>query len=233
MRAVRANDGKGRLGINRPRLLAVAAAALVILSPGCGSGNSSSSSNSNTLTAAQAQALSQQVVQAVTAALEGAFGVTQPPAIQARPSLSRVIGGVHADQSSGCTPTSTGPSCNFPLSYSGPCSAGGTISVSGDIEGTLNSSESGSISTQVTITPTNCVASNLTFNGDPNISIAGQIGFSNAEPTFPISLTENGGVSYGPNPAGSCQVNVTYTISSLSSCTVTGTVCGQSVSGGC
>jgi hypothetical protein len=48
-----------------------------------------------------------------------------------------------------------------------------------------------------------------------------------------VSLTEEGGISYGPNPSGSCSLNTTYTINSVSSCTITGTVCGQSVSGTC
>jgi hypothetical protein len=50
---------------------------------------------------------------------------------------------------------------------------------------------------------------------------------------FPLTLSEAGGISYGPHPSGSCQLNVTYTINSLSSCTASGTVCGQSVSGNC
>jgi hypothetical protein len=232
MRPARTNSGKERrLKVNPRRPLVVVAAILVILCGGCGS--SSSSSSSNTMSAAQAQAVSQQVVQAVVAALSNAFGVSPSAARDARPSLSTVVGGIQPDQSSGCTPTATGQSCNFPLSYSGPCSGGGTISVSGDIDGTLNSSGSGSIDSQITITPANCSVSNLTFNGDPNISIGGQIGFTDAGPVLPITLMEGGGISYGPHPSGSCQLSVTYTINSLTSCTVTGMVCGQSVNGSC
>ena len=68
------------------------------------------------------------------------------------------------------TSSDNGPSCNIPLSYTGPCSDGGTISVSGDVSGTLDKSGDGSFSTQITITPTNCAVSGTTFNGDPDIT---------------------------------------------------------------
>jgi hypothetical protein len=73
----------------------------------------------------------------------------------------------------------------------------------------------------------------VTFTGNPDITIAGNINFTSAGPMFPVSLMEGGGISYGPNPSGTCSLNVTYTINSVSSCTVTGMVCGQSVSGTC
>lgn len=205
--------------------LALVAITLAMVSAGCGSGMS------HTLSPAQAQAVSQQMVQAVVPAVENAIsqsGTLNPP-----PSLSRGIGELHSDQSSGCTPSGTGENCNFPLSASEPCSEGGTIAVTGDIQGTLSNSGSGSFSSQITLTPTNCKVSNVTFNGDPNISIDGQISFTQTGPTFPIALTESGGISFGPNPSGSCQVNVTYMINSLSSCTVSGMICGRSVNGSC
>jgi hypothetical protein len=215
---------------NRIRSLAVVAAILAIVGSGCG-GSSSSSSN-NSMSAAQAQAVSGQVVQAVTAAFTSALGGT-PAANDARPSLSTVMADAHPDtSSSGCTPTSTGQSCNLPLSYTGPCSGGGTISVSGDISGTLDNSGDGTFGTQMTITPSNCSVSGTTFNGNPDITIAGQIGFTNSNFVYPITFMEGGGISYGPNPSGSCSVNVTYSITA-SSCSVTGTVCGQSVNGSC
>ncbi|MGA9689307.1 MAG: hypothetical protein WBQ81_21305, partial [Candidatus Sulfotelmatobacter sp.] len=76
--------------------------------------------------------------------------------------------------------------------------------------------------------------SNLIINGDPSIDLSGQINFTaNLNPAFPVVFTETGGISYGPNPSGSCQLNATYTINSSLACTVTGTVCGQSVTGSC
>jgi hypothetical protein len=61
--------------------------------------------------------------------------------------------------------------------------------------------------------------------------------FTNNVPSYPITLTEAGGISYGPNPSGSCIVNVTISIGNalnpVTSCTITGTICGQSVNGSC
>lgn len=196
---------------------------------GCGG-----SSQSNTLSAAQAQAIAQQVVAALAQAIAtAASGNPNPPMSESHRHLTTALSGLRPDTSSGCTTTSMGQTCNFPFSSSSPCPSGGSISVSGAIDGTLTTSGSGSLSTQLTVTPTNCATPTVTFNGDPNITVDGQIGFSNASPTFPVTLTEGGGISYGPNPSGSCQLSVKYSINSLTSCTVTGTVCGQSVNGSC
>jgi len=206
----------------------LAVVAVLLISAGCGS-----STHANTLSAAQAQAVSQQVAQAAAQAVANALHLPLPAAEQPPVRMSEALGGFRPDQSLNCISTPTGQTCNFPISSSGACAKGGTIAVAGDIQGTLNNSGSGSLATQVTITPANCSVSNLTFNGDPNISIAGQINFTSMGPTFPITLMEGGGISYGPDPSGTCQLNVTYSINSQSSCTVTGTVCGQAVSGSC
>jgi len=209
------------------RFVSVAALVMATICSSCGGG---SNSMNNNLSAAQAQAVSQQVVAAVTTALGNSLGVSLP-SDKPRPSLGAIL--AHPDASSGCTSNSNGESCNFPLSYAGACSGGGTISVAGDVSGSLNNSGSGSIDAQITVTPASCSVSGTTFNGDPNVSITGQLAFTNSGPTFPMTFSEGGGISYGPNPSGSCQLNVTYSINSISSCTVTGTVCGQSVSGAC
>lgn len=214
--------------------LIVVAAMLSILSVGCGSSNSTNSNMSQ----AQAQAVAQQVSQAIVQALGTAVPATASPATSdARPSLSTVVSDLHPDALPGCTSTSSGENCNIPISLMNyPCSGsqGGTISVTGDVDGTLTNTGSGSLSAQLAITPANCSVSNLILNGDPSINVGGQINFTNDEtPVFPVTFTETGGISYGPNPSGSCQVNATYTINSSLSCTVSGTVCGQSVSGSC
>jgi|ERR1700723_1297595 hypothetical protein len=214
--------------------LIVAATLLSVLCVGCGSSNSTNGNMSQ----AQAQAVAQQFSQAIAQALSGAVPATaHPAASDTRPSLSTVVSDIHPDALPGCTSTSNGENCNIPISLMNyPCSGpqGGTISVAGDVDGTLTNTGSGSLSAQLAIAPANCSVSNLILNGDPSINVAGQINFTNNEtPVFPVTFTETGGISYGPNPSGSCQVNATYTINSSLSCTVSGTVCGQSVSGSC
>jgi hypothetical protein len=213
------------------RLLAVAVVGLVIMAVGCGGG--SMSSTTGPMSAAQAQAVSGQVVQALSAALGNAFnGVS----LDEKPrNLAAALANVHPETSSSndCTSSGSGTTCNVPISYSGPCSAGGTIGISGDISGSLNNSGTGDFSTQIMVTPTNCVVAGTTFNGDPSITIGGQISLADSNISYPVNFTETGGISYGPNPSGSCTVNVKYSFSSTSACTVTGTVCGQSVNGTC
>jgi hypothetical protein len=216
--------------------LTVVAAVLSIICEGCGSSSSSAGMSNNSMSQVQAQAVANQVSQAMALALEGASAFTAP-ATSAPPSLPAAVRSVRPDATSGCTPIANGENCDWPISLMNtPCGGaqGGTISVTGDIDGTLNNSGAGSLSGQFTITPANCSVSNLIVNGDPSISVAGQINFTDNEtPTFPIIFTETGGISYGPTPSGSCQVNTKYTITSLTSCTISGTVCGQSVSGNC
>ena len=219
---------------NESFCLTVVAAMLSILCSGCGGGGSSMSSS---MSQAQAQAVSAQVSQAITQALGNAVPSSAPVTRGSRPSLSTAVRDLRPDTLTGCTSTPTGESCNIPISLTNyPCSGpqGGTISVTGDVDGTLNNAGSGSVNAQLAITPANCSVSNLIINGDPSITVAGQVNFTDNEtPVFPVTFTETGGISYGPNPSGSCQVNATYTISSSLSCTVSGMVCGQSVSGSC
>jgi len=211
-------------------LFLIAVAVMVpILCGGCGSGSSSS----NSMSQAQAQAVTEQLSQAVAQALDSAFASNPATVRDVRPSLSTVLREIRPDQSSGCAPSGTGENCNWPISYDGTCPQGGTIAVTGDIDTTLNGSGGGSVNSQITVTPANCSVSNLVINGDPNIDVGLQMSFTNSTPVFPITLTETGGISYGPNPSGSCQFNVTYSITSKTSCTITGKACGQSVNGSC
>jgi len=216
--------------VRRERSTALCGAALVValgvVCTGCGG-----SSMSHTMTQAQAQAVEQQIGSAVVVAMQSAAGGL-PVANSERHSLAAAVKDLQQAQSTDCTTTSTSETCNIPVSSSAPCPGGGTIAVSGNFDFTLNNG-SGSDSTTLTITPTNCSVDNLTINGNPNVMLATQLNFQNSTIVFPVTFAESGGITFGPNPSGSCSINVTATVNSLSSCTITGTVCGQSVSGNC
>lgn len=202
--------------------------SISLLTAGCGS----SSKSSQTLSPAQAQAISNEVVTALQGALTSVSGGL-PAARAERRSLATALHDANPAQSSDCTTNSNGTACNIPIAYSGSCPGGGTIGVAGDLIFTLDNSGNGSDAAAITVTPANCSVSNLTLNGDPAVVVATQFKIANDQLQFPMTFTETGGISYGPNPAGSCLVNVSLTISSQTSCTVSGSLCGQSVNGSC
>jgi hypothetical protein len=202
----------------------------VVFSPACGGGNS----GSQNMSASQAQAVSQEFSSAVEAAVQASITGAQ----RNRQGLGAILNEAvkreaSPEDSSGCVTSDSGTTCNYPVSYSGTCPQGGTISVNGGFDFTLNNSGDGSDSTSLTITPTSCVVSNLTINGNPSVEFATNITFQNDNLAYPLTFNETGGISYGPNPSGSCSVDATLTITSASSCTISGTICGQTLSGSC
>ena len=199
---------------------------LLILGMGCGG-----SSPSPKLSPEQAQAVSQEVDAALQSALTAAFS-SGLPASRHR-SLAAVVRNVTPAQSSDCTVNPNGETCNIPVTYSGACPGGGTIGVAGDFAFSLDNSGDGSDSSTLTITPSNCSVSNITINGDPSIGMTMQMNIANDAPAYPITFTESGGISFGPNPSGSCTMNATMTITSATSCTISGNLCGQKLSGSC
>jgi hypothetical protein len=215
-----------RLFISEKSFCVTLVALLSLLCCSCGS-------NNNSVSNAQAQAISQELVTAMQSALTGQFYGGGSGGAHA--SLSRIIREARPEGESGCTqnpPIPNGETCNFPISYTGTCPAGGTISVSGDFNVTLNNSGTGSDSSTLTIIPTNCGVSDLTINGDPSVTFATTIGYTNGVFDFPVTMNESGGISYGPHPSGSCTVNVSLTVQQ-NSCSVSGSVCGHAVNGDC
>lgn len=202
-------------------------AGLILLCAACGSSN-----NNSSISNAQAQAISQEFVAAVQAAMTSSFAGAAASSSSAHESLSKTIREARPETSWSCVGSLDGESCNFPVAYTGPCPSGGTIGVSGDFTVNLNSFGDGSSSDSLTLTASNCVVSNLTINGDPNIALSTTLSFTNNALDFPVTMTEKGGVSYGPHPSGSCIVNVSLTLEQTS-CSVSGSVCGHSVSGSC
>jgi hypothetical protein len=211
--------------------IACALTALILvslLSITCGG-----SSHSNSLSQAQAQAVSTELFGALNAAIVA--GVSPVDASRAgRPtSLGEIVERAQAGPASGCTVTNNGESCNIPISYQGPCPNGGTIGVSGDFIYTLDSSGNGSDSSTLTVTPSACAVNGVTFNGDPSVTFATAFQVKNNALAFPLTFSGVGGISFGPNPSGSCSINVKATASSATSCTVSGSICGRPVSGSC
>jgi len=218
--------------LDSQRFFSISAIALLIIvalvSLSCGG----SSSTPTGFSSAQAQAISQELSIATSSAL--AAGLAQPGGSASRPpSLARILQSIPQTQSSGCTFSDNGESCDIPITYTGNCPAGGTITVTGDLIYTLDNSGNGSDSSSLVLTPTNCSVSNITVNGDPNVAVTSNLSFQDFALSYPTTFSETGGISYGPNPSGSCSLSVKFTATSATSCTITGSICGQSVSGSC
>lgn len=200
--------------------------AIAIILVACGG------SSTPKISPAQAQAISSELFTALGSALVAGLtpvsGATRAPH-----SLAEAIPSRPALQSSDCTITSTGQSCNIPISFQGNCPQGGTIAVSGDFMFTLDNSGNGSDSSTLTVTPSNCAVSNITFNGNPSVTVSTAFTMQNNALAYPLTFSEKGGITFGPKPSGSCSINVTMTVTSPTSCTATGSVCGNSVSGSC
>jgi len=207
----------------------IAVAILAVMGASCGGG-----SQNNEMSQAQAQAVSQELVTAVEQALTAEFSTagagSSPAQSSAKPGIAKGL----ADRIQPDGPVSclTGSTINCTINGTATCPQGGSVSVSGSITGTLNNG-SGSVDTSLTATPAGCVVDNLTINGDPNIAFTTDFNVTDDNLDFPVTATTDGGISFGPNPSGSCTLNVTVTINSFSNCSVSGKVCGQSVSGSC
>jgi|SRR5579871_3643700 len=204
--------------------IAILSIALVML--GCGS----NSSSPKALTQAQAQSIATAVSNGMGQAVTGAFGVAslKPGAntvhnLEASPNVSTPV----------CLPSPSGEVCNWPIASTYTCPGGGSMALSGSITGILNTGGTGSAQAQIAATPASCSVDGIVLNGNPQVNLAAQINIMGDNPVWPLTGTETGGVTYGPNPSGSCTLNLTFTVNSSVACTVSGTACGHSVSGSC
>jgi hypothetical protein len=179
-------------------------AGLTLVFAACGEDTTGVNSG-DLLEADEAFAVFSELQTAVAAALGG---VTAPPAVLPAGIMAVPI------------PESTGN-----------CPAGGTVTVSGNADDNLDQNGLGTITFTLREEINDCGvvhnAVTFTMNGAPRITIDGEVTIG---PEFAISGSYNmgGGFSYTSSDgrSGSCALNVGIDFTNL---TVTGTVCGQSV----
>jgi len=209
--------------------IACATRALILLSlfsiP-CGG-----SSHNDTISQAQAEAISTELFGAMNSAMVAGLGPADLSKAERPASLGPDIERAHA--ASDCAVTNHGKSCNIPVSNPGPCPNGGTISVNGDFIYTLDNSGNGKDSSTLTLTPSACVVDNLALNRNPNVTFAMSFPLQNDALTYPLPFSGLGGISFGPNPSGSCSIKMRTRLTSATSCSVSGSICGRSVNGSC
>lgn len=118
-------------------------------------------------------------------------------------------------------------STTITLDETEPCPAGGTLRVTGSIS--VNSS-TGQATADIRQTHAACKATSetgrvWTFNGNPNLRLQ----MNSSTTGFTGSMT--GGFTYSSNGAsGSCTANITFNANAQGIGSVSGTMCGQSVS---
>lgn len=216
--------------IPTPTMFASIASVLgvVLLLVGCGNGNSSSPNSS--LTPAQAQQVAAGVSDGLAQALAGGLNSSSTHDRQTARAM-RKDESVPNVSGPSCYSSSSGEVCNWPISESFTCPGGGALSVSGDVSASMDNNGNGSVQAQIAEIPSGCSIDGIVINGNPQITVNGSLGISNWSPVWPLTLTETGGVTFGPNPAGACQFDLSVSVNADSSFTVSGMACGQQVSG--
>lgn len=128
---------------------------------------------------------------------------------------------------------------NQSVDYRYTCSVSGAINVLGNLSGSINDDTgSGVLLIGVTETLSSCRHSTTSggwfeLNGDPYLSLAGTFSFLNWAPATQQTITIGGGFrwAFDTGQSGSCQLQLTILMNSaVGSGTVSGTVCGHSVS---
>lgn len=189
-----------------PSCVVLLAVCILILSASCGGGSSSSS---RPLSAAQVQAITTEMQAGFSTAMQSMNGTACP-------------GG--------------GPANQFCFQTTVYCPAGGTIAVDGQFTMNLDANNTGQVIPTMTLTPSNCAVrtSNLVVNGDPNLKFTATMNVLNTQVTD-FTATQIGGISYGPDPQGNCDSNltITATVTPTQTCRVRGTACGQPVDYSC
>ncbi len=230
---------------NRNMYLCLMAAAAVLLIPCGGCGSSSSNPNPDNLTQTQASQLGAETFDDAFSALDYALesagqvedvaGQVPAPLNLGRKSNLLAVLPKNKHISSALSPegvSCTGPSCTI-TSVVYDCAYGGTITVNGSESRTTLS---------LTFTPASCSDGTLIMNGNPDITMNAQASDNGTTTTLNYNL--GGDVSFAPVttgafPKGSCGSNlsvsasVTDSTETMTSCSVSGTVCGLTVSYSC
>jgi len=205
----RTHGGSSRLAV----LLCVIVVAAIMV--GCGS-SSSSSSGSSGFPAADSSAFAGELS---SAAAGGMVSSTSA-------AVSRAMR-VHPD---GVTCNAAGCLVNLPLDYTVNCTTGGSMHLSGNIDGSMNSSGTGLLQFQanIAILDWSCIEG-YNIASSPTISITGNFSFINGAPATTQEVVIGGGFNWGSSAADQCSINLTTNFNSNGSGDTSGTLCGNSV----
>ena len=158
--------------------------------------------------------------------LSEAFAASRQPTLQLPAGLSLSMAGVPIDET---------------INETAPCGGGGTIGVTGSIEGELDDETfEGSVDFDLTESINGCVVVGetvtFTVDSEPDIGIVGSLEIT--ETTFSLSFEIGGGLAFitDDEREGTCAIEMSLSITATTSgdsqsatATVSGSVCGRSI----
>jgi hypothetical protein len=134
------------------------------------------------------------------------------------------------------TPGIAAQAQTVPLDETEPCPNGGTVRLAGNVTFSAPSQTSFSYNGNLTQTFNGCKAAGLdgtvfTFSGSPSFGLQMTL----TQETYDITLHNGGNIGWAlPSKSGSCSLNpnitATYNVSGTYAGSVSGSVCGQSIS---
>jgi hypothetical protein len=208
------------LRITSRRLLLVAGMALLA---SCGD-STAPRENTNTLTEVEAQSMATGLLDEVSAALSS-IGFSRAADFSRATTFSRAGGVLGAGSAAARTPTMT-------LSINQQCTNGGRIVGTLSINDNTNDAGTGTVSGTLSLTPQGCVVlagtKRLSVNGDPSLEYAFNTAFIREVQSADFVWHATGGVKWN---GGACRFQYTVIITPRGTGSISGTACGQPISG--
>lgn len=187
-------------------------AGVALLAPAC----SNLSGPSNTLTDDEAAFLAEQMT---TTSLDGVSqSMAGSPGMAGAPVAAEAAGPITWERT---------------FTKTGPCPAGGTVTMSGSTKGTIDSdTHSGTIEVNHVLAMDDCAftrdAVTITVNTDPDLTMTGTVNIESGHRASG-SFTKTGTFLWTTSDgrSGSCEVNLTITWNADGSHSISGTMCGR------
>lgn len=85
---------------------------------------------------------------------------------------------------------------NMPVSALVPCPSGGSLGITGSLDGTISDSGSGQITINEQVTFTSCLSNGILLEGNPNITLSGEANFVDFLPVNPFIVHLTNGITF-------------------------------------
>lgn len=194
---------------------------VLVAAAGCNASSLTGTSTPKGLSQSQVSTFVQQMGKAFSNGMQGAHPQLAPAAIL-RPA-SKVFASTYP-------PRISATLVNVSVQQRTTCTAGGYISVTGSMTGSISNTGTGVLFLQVTETINSwaCIGG-FVMDGDPYLSAAGSFSFLNGQQSSAASISFGGGFRWTGNGGGSCQLNLTMLFYPDGTGHLSGVACGMGV----